>query len=182
MKKSTNVRRNDVWELFEINRDKPLTDHLSGARKTLLGHLCLDTLLANLFLGALLGNTCLVTSFGNLLLETCSWKPVLGKLSLRFSQRFPSKVPKLGSQARFPNKDPRQGSQGSQARFPTVSKNRFPSKQGSQRFPGRGSQAGFPSQVPNPDFGCSDLLRDLTMAEDPKLTLLGNYFVLFQDR
>ena len=46
MKKSTHVCRNDVWELFEINREKPLIDHLSGTTKTLLGHLCLDTLLA----------------------------------------------------------------------------------------------------------------------------------------
>ena len=55
-----------------------MIDHLSGTTKTLLGHLCLDTLFANLFLGALLGNPCLVTSF----LETCSWKPALGNLSL----------------------------------------------------------------------------------------------------
>ena len=46
MKKSTHVCRNDVWELFEINREKTLIDHLSGTTKTLLGHLCLDTLLA----------------------------------------------------------------------------------------------------------------------------------------
>ena len=39
-------------------------------------------MLANLFLGALLRNSCLVTSFGNLFLETCSWEPVLGNLSL----------------------------------------------------------------------------------------------------
>ena len=80
MKKSTHVCRNDVWELFQINRDKPLIDHLSGTTKTLFGHLCLDTLLANLFLGALLGNPCLATLLANLLLGTCSCEPCLGTL------------------------------------------------------------------------------------------------------
>ena len=49
--------------------------------KTLLGHLCLDTLLANLFLGALLGDSCLVKHAwepaGNLAepgLGRCAWE------------------------------------------------------------------------------------------------------------
>jgi len=36
-----------------------------------------------------------------------------------------------------------------------------------------GNLAWEPGNFGNPDFGCSDLLRDLYMAEDPKLTLLG---------
>ena len=57
-----------------------MIDHLSGT-KTLLGHLCLNTLLANLFLEALLGNPCLVSSLGNLFLETCPWKPIPANLA-----------------------------------------------------------------------------------------------------
>ena len=88
MKKSAKVCRNDVWNLFEINLDKPFIDHLSGTTKTLLGHLCLDTLLANLFLGALLRNSCLASLGtcsskpvpGNLFLDTYPWKPCMGTL------------------------------------------------------------------------------------------------------
>ena len=36
-----------------------------------------------------------------------------------------------------------------------------------------GNLAWEPGNFGNPDFGSSDLLRDLYMAEDPKLTLLG---------
>ena len=80
---STNVCRNDVWELFEINRTIPLIDHLGGTTKTLLGHLCLDTLLANLFVGALLGNRAWEPVLGNLkpVVETCPWKPVPANLA-----------------------------------------------------------------------------------------------------
>ena len=79
MKKSTEVCRNHVWKLLEINRDKPFIDHVSGTTKTFLGHWtpCLQICSWDL-----LRNSCLVNSLGNLSLETCSWEPVLGHLSL----------------------------------------------------------------------------------------------------
>ena len=61
-----------------------MIDHLSGTTKTLLGHLRVDTLLANLFLGAVLGTLTWEPSWklvpGYLFLETCPWKPIPASL------------------------------------------------------------------------------------------------------
>ena len=53
MNKSTHIYRNDVYELFEKDRDKPLIDHLSGT-KTWVEH------------------TFVWTPF----LQICSWEPL----------------------------------------------------------------------------------------------------------
>ena len=65
-------------------------------------------------------------------------------------KRFPSKVPKQGSQARFQSKVPKQGSQ---ARFPSkVPRKRFPSKVPRKRFPSKVRRKRFPSKVPRKRF------------------------------
>ena len=85
MKKSTNVCRNDVWELFEKKRDKPLIDRPSVGKQKL----CLDTCAWTpclqicsweLCLETSSWNPCLATSSWNPCLETFSWESCLGTL------------------------------------------------------------------------------------------------------
>ena len=88
MEMSTKVCRNDVWKLFEINRDKPFKYWPSGsfAYELLLGNLAWEPALGNLFLG----------TFGNL------WEPVPRNVFLRILLRHLAWEPALWNLASKP--------------------------------------------------------------------------------
>ena len=168
------VPGNLAWNLLGTLPGNPFLKTfllVTSSWEPLLGNLFLVTLpenlAGNLFLGTLLGNLFLGTLLGNLLLGTLA-EPVLGSLleTLLGNLLLGTLLGNLAWESLPGNP------------IPNLALCGFGCSEGFswKRKPFPGTR--FPNLAPC-GSGCSDLLRNLyfIMAEDPKLTLLGNHGV-----